>query len=361
MLYKKMILLSATCATALLISACGGGESKKSGGQQQITSNSYVGAGSLWNITLDSNNSFNIQYSIDSSGSPIDLDINGTYVTHASSKFKTLTINQASSPSGAITTPPVSNDTGYGLEIPGYAFILKPSGSNEIISMVSAGVCPTASVYYNYVSVKSSEQVSDPTNGFFGKVAYDTTVNQLQLLDKYALTSGNPAVNITNSDFNTTCSNGVVNFTAGGSNISMYLTQAGGGIIHSESSNGDDEIYFGLPIEANASIADLSGVYSGIVYDNDNNDANPVKLTCDILGNCTGSEINITDDTNSSSVGIINLTAANDPLPGFFKGTVGSDSLICGVDLDAGGSGKNVINCISNDNTSFKNVILVER
>ena len=50
-----------------------------------------------------------------------------------------------------------TGEKAYALEVPGYAMLLKPLDSGQLISMVSAGACPEEDIEANWVIVKMRE------------------------------------------------------------------------------------------------------------------------------------------------------------------------------------------------------------
>ena len=117
----------------------------------------YSGPGSKWDITFHDNGSFGIDKYASASSTTSDFTVTGTY-TDLSSGFKKLTVGAVTGTGG-----PSVGDLAYGLEIPGYVFVLKPLSGDQIIPMVISGTCPTADFTDNWVMVNIPASVSVAT------------------------------------------------------------------------------------------------------------------------------------------------------------------------------------------------------
>ncbi len=365
---KRFILTTAIITTVgLLMVACGGDNKDKSSNQDTIYS--YVGAGGTnltltsannmpgrWDTTINStSNTFSIEYRLNPTSTSPDFDVNGTYIT-LPNNFLELNITSSSNSN-------VNNgDTAYALEVPGYALFVKPTGSGDTISMITSGTCPS-SLDANWINVKTNDDTSDANEDFFGTFTYDSSTNDFDVPFGYALTNGFSSI-AQSHDLNATCSNGILSITASNGNVTKgYLSASGGAIAYHDL----NDITIAIPKD-NITLADINGTYSGFIYRNDSgNDQSAIKMVCDSTGNCTGYEIDRNDLNTSTSV-TITYTTPNDPSTGFITGTLtdgGSttSNVACSVDLDAGGSGKNVLNCAlaKNGHTNLRNVILVQR
>lgn len=349
MISKKLISNLAVFSTiGLILVACGGDNNNT---PETITSNKYIGAGSVWDVSLESNNTFSINYRANPTSTSPDNTTEGNY-TILPSGFLELEVN-------ATTASTVSvGDKAYALEVPGYSLMLKRFGSNDVIPMITSGVCPSTTFTANYISIKEDDNTSDPSQDFFGMITYNpnSATSNFVVNSGYALMNNFNSTN-PNHTLDGTCTNGIMSLPT----AEIYLSVAGGAIAHTA----DGEVIFATPVDNNVTIASIVGTYSGIVYSNKTDETFPVKLVCDTAGVCTGSEIDITTDQNTTATVSINFTAANVPAPGFITGTIndgsGINNLACSVDLDAHNSGKNVMSCVREKNDFLSNILLVER
>jgi hypothetical protein len=156
----------------------------------------------------------------------------------------------------------------------------------------------------------------------------------------------------------------------GGDNAQMYLTASGGAVVNTAVSSANTEFIFGLP-QSTITPSTFAGNYSGLLYQGGasaGNKLKPVKVVFTASGSTltgTGNEItDVTADTLSSSSASITLNAMNSPSTGFMTGTVNTGSttnLACVGVANAGGSGKQMIDCVSYDSTNLFNFMLVSR
>jgi len=172
---------------SLIIIGCGASTTSTS--TTTTASSSYVGAGSVWDVQMNADKTFTINHQL-TAASAIDMTIIGTYAT-LPSNFLLLTVGSVT---GSSVFKPAAGDTAYALEVPGYAFFLKPISSTDtqIVPMVSAGTCPTVASSLNWVSVKSGLAPNNAGNEFFGTVVYDPVAGNITSGAGYALTAGFP-------------------------------------------------------------------------------------------------------------------------------------------------------------------------
>ena len=407
---KKINIILAGLISGLIVVACGGGSSPAPAATTPaaaVTSNTYIGAGSVWDVSINSDATFTIKHQL-TAALPIDMTILGTYTRLTPTGYLLLTVTSSTGTSAAQPNP---GDQAYALEVPGYAFLLAPISAtdDQIVAMVSAGACPSTTADLNWVAVKSGLAPNIATNEFFGSASYTPAAGSggasgnVGLGINYALTAGFPVANNAGAPMAGTCTAGVIHFpfqvtngVAAGSATAtgqpdnyFYVTAAGGGILHSDFSQvpaaapttGVDHIFFAVPVEVGTAVASLAGTYSGMVFDNTRATGNKtdfVKVTCDPLGQCIGTQINPTTDVSTPGSGVlISINAANSPSNGFFTGTIDGyntttlavagtpGNIACAIDTNANGGTKNVINCTGQSpngiGTSMFNVLLTQR
>ena len=229
---KKLIL---TFFFVFLLAACSSEDSSEP--------TSYVGPGSEYSITFDDGSA-----TFDLTESDSGLNVTGTYTT-LSTGLKKLTV-------GAVTGPfgPSVGDEGYGVDIPGVVFLLKPPEDNsEIIAMVSKGTCPTGDFNMNWI-VTSIESDANLTNSCatggtgldaLGTVSFNNTTNVATLPEKYDICNNN----VGSFDLGTiSCSSGI-GVPSNDDDARMYLTNNGGAIVRIDDGDTTDgeQIIVALP------------------------------------------------------------------------------------------------------------------
>lgn len=240
MLFVNRNRLSLLLPLFFILSACGGGggggesSSSTSTTPIEITSNSYIGAGSVWDVTTSSDNTFFVKHK-SKAGDPVDMEIRGTY-SLLDSEFIALTVT--SSTGTANNLPAVGSKT-YAFHVPGYMFMLKPfdTTNEQMIPMVMAGTCPAPGNTHptNWVRVKSQGLIPTmPEDDFFGTAGFNAS-GELEVVNAYALTANFPQVTLP-AGLTGQCNNGVIEIPSNVGNSSpafhMYVTAGGGAIVH---------------------------------------------------------------------------------------------------------------------------------
>lgn len=367
---KKLILMS---LLGFSLVNCGGSSSPS-------VVNAYNGAGSKWDIVLSSDDTFSITHKVNVS-SATDMTIEGSYTT-LDSGFLKLTITSAV---GTSSDLPSEGDTGYGLEIDGYAFFLQPTESaGEVITMIQAGNCPSGDIDGNWITVRNlhninasgqgtSIDVSDVSQDVFGVFSWDNSTNIISLPNQYSLAA--PTTDLLRP-FSTpvTCTDGIATLDG----ATMYLTSNGGAIVHTENDNGDgttdESIITAFAAETLVAATDFDGNYAGVLVNSDSSASDavqPVSVSCS-AGTCTGTVIDPETNAAPASGGgsaIIALTGTlNSPSSGFINGTItigGSlGAITCMIDTNAANTTKTLISCSgqeASDNTKLFNVLLVSK
>ncbi len=355
-----ILLLALGLAAALQACSSGGGGSGVDA--EEAGDRSYNGPGSKWDVTLRTDDSFTITRRPDAS-SAVDLTVNGDYEELASG-FLHFVVSDASG-SGA----PSSGDEAWGLEIEGYALMLKPvdPGSDQVIPMINSGTCPASDFTANWVLVRkaSSTDATDAGRDFFGVFDYEVASNTPTLPDRFALDNNftsQGAGNISSG----TCSDGLMLV----SDAEMFLTENGGAIVHTNISDSDESSFiFALAQSPIADIDNVDGEYSGMLFDESSSAGDriqPVAVTC-AAGTCNGNIVTDieTGDTSAEAVTISLNGTVDDLADGLVTGTItggsGSGNLACMVDYDALGSGTKIVSCVGQspgDNTRMFNIIL---
>jgi len=395
---KKNVYLGLIIVAMLFGGCSSGSDTSSTATSTTPTTHSYVGAGSVWDVTISSNGTFNIDYKV-TANDPVTMTISGTQTTLPSG-FLELTVGATT---GSAPDQPNVGDAVYAFEIPGYTFLLAPltATDDKIVPMVVSGACPN-SFDLNWVATTSPQDPSVAGNEFFGTASYDSVAQTMVSPFPHDLVSFGQAGQATNLS-NVTCNSGIIHFphvinnglpagdpyAQGNPDVYYYVSATAGGIVHADFSSvpasrppgGKDSIFFALPVEVGSPLSTFSGVYSGMVFDDSQTVGNKtsfVKVTCDASGQCIGGEIDPATDADIAGSGvIIHLTASNSPSNGFFTGTIDGYSpvtaaatgtpgnIACALDSNANASGKNVLSCVfqAPDGTgaNLANVFLTQR
>lgn len=365
MRYVKPLSISALTASFLLTVGCGG-----SGGSSSLTSDSYNGPGSKWDVDLYSNGTFQIDRRA-TPQTPIILTVNGTY-ERFDSGFVGLTVQSASGEDA-----PSEGDLAWALELPGYAFLLKPVDGDQMIAMVTSGSCPTTDIDANWVIVKQglNSDATDNERDYFGTFNYIAETGTPNLPSKYAISSGFPAVTGGGIDGTGSCDDGLMFVGTDPDIAAMYLTENGGAIVQTNINNNDDsQFIFALNQKSISDIGNLEGEYAGMLFDDnmeDGSNINPVAMDCDNSGTCTGTLVTdiTTGELDTEGVTITLNGAVDQPETGFITGMItDSDSnngnLVCMADVNANGTTQTIVNCVGQspgDNTKMFNVMFVSK
>ena len=335
----------------------------------------YNGPGSKWDIELRDDGTFHIDHrpAVDAA---IDYTVDGDYTRHDSG-FITLTVT-----GGEGTDAPAAGSEAWALEVPGYAFMLKPVDGDQLIAMVTAGECPSGDLNANWVMVKQDRSGGDadatnPGRDFAGTFHYDAATGVPTLPVKKSLADGFPTVTEGGIDpGEVACENGIMNVPG----AVMYLTTNGGAIVHSygdsSADESDDAFIFGLGQKAITNAAESDGDYAGMLFDDNMSDGtklNPVSLSC-TSGTCIGTLVTdvVTGATSSDSVTVtlsnslneIGDTVANGFMTGTISDGMGTGNMICMVDPDAVSSGKKIVSCVGQspgDTNDMFNVLFVSK
>jgi hypothetical protein len=332
---------------------------------------SYAGPGSKWGVTLKEDGTFTITHAPDTQ-SDIDMTVNGTY-TRLSTGFVKLVVTSATG-----TNAPDAGEEAYGLEIPGFAFMLKPVGDDtNVIPMVASGSCPTSDLAANWIILEKSN-TSNATNSsqdWYGTFTHTVSTNTSNVATKYSLVNttdlGSTALT------GTTCEAGIMHLES--DNVDMFLTSGNGAIVHTNIGNPtDDSFIVAFPSETISSATALDGSYAGIVFDKSASSGSenrifPMNVTFTASSATAASAVGTkltnveTGETDTGSA-TISLTSFNSPSAGFARGTITADSatgnVVCNVNTNVQSTGKKVLFCIAQspgNNTKFFNFLAVSK
>ena len=369
MVHAKVVKFgSVFLVTAGLIVGCGGSGSSSSSSDSSSSVESelnYNGPGSKWDISLVDDGSFTITRR-DSPVDPIDLTITGTY-ERLSSGFVSLVVGEASG-----VDAPSPGDEAWALEVPGYAFLLKPVDSDQMVAMVESGDCPEGDFDANWVTVKkhAGSDASSATQDFLGTFAFESATGTPSLPSKHALSAGYPNVTDGGIDGTGTCDAGLMLVGDAPDQAAMYLTANGGAIVQTNIFDDDESSFiFGLQAD-NIDGTALDGDFSGMLFDDNMSDGsqiNPVAFSCSGAV-CTGNLV--TDiETGTTSADGVTITFTGTLSDNFITGTIqdsdlNTANLACMADQNANGTTKTIVSCVGQspgDNTKMFNVLFVSK
>lgn len=326
--------------------------------------NAYSGPGSRWDVMLLDDNSFIITRR-PSANRKVNLTVSGDY-ERLDSGFLRFVVDDASGDDA-----PSAGDEAWGLEIAGYALMLRPvdASSDQIIPMINAGTCPDSDFDANWVIVKKANDADATANNrdFFGEFSFDASADDPSLPSRFALDNLFTPQGAGTIDGGSECDDGLMLVD----DAEMYLTANGGAIVHTQISDPDDSSFiFALAQSAIADIDNTDGDYAGILFDQSSGAGDriqPVAVSCG-AGTCTGNIVTnvVTGATSAETVTITLNGGVDTPIDGFVTGTITDNdgftgNLACMVDYDALGDGKKIISCVGQapgDNTEMFNVIL---
>lgn len=303
---KKITSLFLILVSAVSVFIINGCSTASSGGGAGSGNYSYQGAGSKWTASFTSG-TFVIEHYTNATDSTAATTVNGDYVDYATG-FRKLTVTSASG-AGA----PTAGTEAYGFEVPGFAFFLKPIGSDsEPIVMVQSGSCPTTNFDANWIVAKRDNASLDDTSDTFGSATFtldggspNASITQLSAVTANNL--GTQAVPLT-----TACSSGLLTLSpGGGETVDMFFTTNNGALVHSYGP-GHDSIIFAAPKHTAAvTQAEMAGTYSVLVFDDTRvtDKLFPAQLTIPSAGNITGAEMtNIETGTTAGAITFSNFT-----------------------------------------------------
>lgn len=319
-MFRKLLLVGVAIAAAIYIISC----SSSSGGTSVA---SYQGAGSKWAASF-SGGSFTLNHFNLVTDTTPDMTISGTYEDY-STGFRFLTVAAASG-AGA----PSVGAQAYGFEVPGFAFFLKPAGSNtsEPIVMIQAGACPTSGFDANWIIASFDSSVTmNSSKDSFGHASFtmngassSASIYQHNAENGGALNGGVPQV----SPFDyTTCSNGVLTFSTGADTVDMFFTSSGGALVHSYDGGSHDNIIFAAPKHTTAvTQTELAGTYSAIVFDDTSSGDKifPMKFVIPASGAASVNRISDVETdalTSDPTIPITSFTAIS-ASPGLFTAVI---------------------------------------
>lgn len=309
---KVMTLFIGLSALIAAIGLNGCSQGGSSGGGS--VTRSYQGAGSKWTVDFGSG-TFTIKKFATATATAADITVEGTF-TDYSSGFRRLTVTNAT---GA-GSPAVGAEA-IGIEIPGFAFILKPLGdaNAEPIVMVQGGNCPSTNFQGNWVSTdfEAGSNLNDSQDAFgtanftINGASSSAVITRRTFLTATAMTDSSLSFN------SSSCSGGILD--AGGG-VNLYLTTAGGALVKTTAST-----IFAAPSNgSDMTQSAIAATYSGVAFVTDLNPRQfPLKLTIPSSGNASGARLSdVATDTSSSDTFTLSSFSAVAGTNGLFTATI---------------------------------------
>lgn len=350
----KVIGFSAITLTTLTAFIVGCSSSKDGGGSAPSTSSlNYGGPGSVWTASV-SGNTFSMRRV---EGSDV-INLGGNIST-LSTGFRKLAVT-SSDGVGA----PAPGSTAYALNVPGYVLLVKPIGGDpEIIPMVATGSCPTSNFSINWVNTRDHSPVTD-NSAHVGVATWDVAGSTMDISKEYEY--GGDALRPGPNTVSGACANGVIEL-GGGNKTHLWLTQAGGAIIaDTDDVDGPKQALLGINKEtANVPVASIAGDYAGLLFAaSTGNDAEPYAVTIASNGDVSATEYSDVEAGTTTGAPVTFTLSQFLAETGFLQATVGGEKLRCAVDLNANGSGKNLIVCAGRDpgdDTKLYSLVMVQK
>jgi hypothetical protein len=283
---KKYLLL---LLGVLFLSGCSKSDTK--------TTYTYAGPGSDYSVEFEGDTSGNFTLT----ESVADTTVKGTWET-AETGFKKLTVD--SSTDETIIT---KNAVRYGVDIPGFTFMMQPLNSDDkkALVTVATGNCPSTDFSGNFILTNIANGEDAKTAFTNGVLSYTNATNKVVLDSVLNITGGvvvgGPEITLADD-----CKNGKETFTAtsNGGNGTIYYTQDGAAVVQFL----DGTIAFVLPKHNIAEEKEIDGAYHGLVLVD--GDVEPFKFTIkEETGNSTFNRLDST--TLETLVGSMNEGTSN--------------------------------------------------
>ena len=262
---------------------------------------------------------------------------------------------------------PSAGDFTYGFELSGYMLPFVSFTDNKLLPTVIAGSCPSGDIKHNFI-VSYAKGNNDSSNfdewGTFGFWQSNNANNTLKVnIFKRNSDSPDEEVDVDSWDMSSICSSGKFS-TSGGedADTTAYFSQSGG-LIWNQASTTDERIENDFMIPYDDGVTDVGGVpqvdgnYIGYTISGNGQTSytnTPVSVTVN-NGEFIAKRINPDDGIISATThSKFSLGYKVTGTEGLFRGTITdyneqtattSDGLGCAIDLDAGGTGKDVIIC----------------
>ncbi|MCB0326812.1 MAG: hypothetical protein KDD52_04250 [Bdellovibrionales bacterium] len=312
----------------------------------------YSGPGSFWTGSVNYDDStFEFEVAPDT-GEAVTLTVEGT-VERLSTGFLLLTVTSAS---GA--DAPSAGDQAYAMDIPGFAFLVKPlDNDGEVIPMVSMGNCPSADLALNWLIVQPRDGAlaDDSNQEWGGQFSFDQSAGTASVDSDFNLVDFSSTGNSPQSMPSVSCSNGFMEINDGMDHVAdMWLTSEGGAIVATRDTMLDEKEQSILAIpQQDISISDLEGFFYGLVISDDN--IQPVSVELNSQGEGSGQGYEDIETAELESGGGVSLDfSVNSSLgDGWISGTLSGEgqerNIACSAAADMGQLSQTILFCVGQD------------
>ena len=308
----------------------------------------FFGPGSVWELTLDDDDSFALTRKTAIDSESAELEILGTY-NILDSGFTRLTVSEP-----AVNVP----TTIAALDIADYAVLLMPpeSTNNQLVATITSGTCSSASVSGNWIQYKfsSTADTSADDQYFFGTWRYDPAIDFFHTYDEY-----NVGEFVKNSaGGGSATSEGCDEGLASNETDSQFVSANASIVSIDEDDSQINTFRFGLPEDRIVSAANFDGDYVGFMYDTDSDSSGTIAASCN-AGECelySVSDIANVEREEANKTHTLALGETPDlPEDGFITGTLtdlidDSDNnpgnIACMVNMDINNSEKHLLSCV---------------
>lgn len=326
--------LSLISLLSIAIFSCGGG-----GSGEGATGQSYIGPGSEWTMTR-TGNTYNLVKTFGSAS--VSVTATGTTLGTGHTK---LVVTSSTATGGG--TPATVGDIVHGFDIPGVAFFLAASDSNDVIVMVDAGNCPSSNFTANWIvrekafNPGTGDTATSTNSDWFGDVSWNVSTGVMNSFSDYSLET-NSALNSSPAGNVGACANGTV--TNAALKMKVYFTDAGMAIIVADKDDPSEAHLIAIPQQSVTSLSDFYGNYIGFSRADALGGGEEINaVTASFGSNGANADLAITPHSGNdltipgASMGTVSFnrsSGVNTPLPGFLRGAFGS----CTGGGDAGGA-----------------------
>ena len=350
-------------SVSLMVSGCGSSSSNDP--SPIITSESYNGAGSRWDLDFKGDGTATIKEENS------NLELVATY-QDLKSGFRKITVTSSSD----VAKVKVGAST-YGFDLPNYMFPFVAFNENKLIPTVTQGSCPAGNIRHNYITsfaksnTNNNGSIADFNDwGTFGYWSTTASSTHVEVFKRDGTRPSDGGVHDINTNVTSGCQNGKLYDPSGDPNdpyraeTTAYFTKAGGliwqqiGLGNTVGNSKNDRIEndFMIPYEPNLNtINQIDGNYIGYVVIGNGQSSvgyqnKPVSVAIN-NGIMTLKNIDTESGVIGSKISEIALTTEVSGTKGLWRGQLtnvspsGTEGIGCAIDLDAGGSGKNVIIC----------------
>ena len=283
---------------------------------------SYSGPGSLYDITLSGDGTFDLTIATTVGESP-HTQASGTYMRLGNGFVEFAFVEVMTSE----VDVPQAGSTLLAVELEGMAMFLWPSTGAELIPMLVSGECPTTGYSANWLVMQGHQDEADQNRDFWGQFDYTHADSTVDVFEKRNLSmldaSGYPDDQLTDIE----CATGTLKLEEQGMHVgNVWLTQVGGAIVETFDDTGvRDSSIVALPATSTTGER-VAGTYATLLVQAGDTEKPIIAARAELTSDGSGSLFEVTDVHTGafSEPGIpLQLTNPNQPGPGWWTGTMG--------------------------------------